>query len=210
MSSKRPWFPLYCPDYLGDTQHLSVEQHGAYLLLLMAMWNSQDGRLPNNERLLARITKVSGKRWTRSFAPTILPMLIVTDAWVSQKRLQKELEKCLLLSATKARAAHTKHAKAAKKSRFSVSTVARDESAKPLKNKKATSAYAHNTSHLTPHTSHPLPDTNSLPNGSEYGGKPPPTPHEHKPITPSQADGPKGHSGVTRLSRHKQKTKGEA
>ena len=81
--------PLYVADYLGDTMHLTTEQHGAYLLLLMATWRS-GGRLPNDPSSLASIAKLSARAWTRS-APTVLAFFQPEGAWLSHKRVTEEI-----------------------------------------------------------------------------------------------------------------------
>jgi uncharacterized protein YdaU (DUF1376 family) len=61
--------PLYIADYLGDTQHLSTIEHGAYLLLIMHYW--QQERLPNDEGRLARIARMTAKEWSNARATLV-------------------------------------------------------------------------------------------------------------------------------------------
>ncbi len=89
--SERPFMQLYVSDFIGDTLHLTTEQVGAYLLLLMAMWNA-GGSLPNDERKLARVTRMSVKKW-RAVAPDLMAFFIVDGDAVRHNRLTKELQK---------------------------------------------------------------------------------------------------------------------
>jgi uncharacterized protein YdaU (DUF1376 family) len=81
----RPWMPLYVADYLADTTHLSAAEHGAYLLLIMHYW--ANGKLPGDERKLARIARMSDKEWKES-RDTIAEFF--ADDW-THARIEREL-----------------------------------------------------------------------------------------------------------------------
>lgn len=86
-----PFMQLYVGDYLRDTQGLTTEGNGAYLLLLMAMWNG-GGSLPNDARKLARFARCTPSRWAKISAD-IMPFFTVDGDHITQKRLRYELEK---------------------------------------------------------------------------------------------------------------------
>jgi uncharacterized protein YdaU (DUF1376 family) len=86
-----PYMPLYVGDYLKDTRDLTAEQHGAYLLLLMDMWN-RSGELPNSAKVLARITGISPKRWPSVWA-AIGSLFIDEGDFLRHKRVDLELQK---------------------------------------------------------------------------------------------------------------------
>jgi uncharacterized protein YdaU (DUF1376 family) len=100
--SERPFMQLYVSDYLGDTRHLSCEQHGAYLLLLMTMWNA-DGSLPDDDAKLARIVGLSVKKW-RTIRPEIMGFFTIADGVISHNRLTKEIQKSASKSESRASA----------------------------------------------------------------------------------------------------------
>jgi len=81
----RPWMPMYWGNYFGDTWHLSTVQHGAYLLLIGHYW--QHGSLPDDDRQLANITKLSLKTWRRH-RPTL--QAFFQTGW-KHKRIEAEL-----------------------------------------------------------------------------------------------------------------------
>jgi len=85
--SNRAWMPLHIADYLADTGHLTATEHGAYMLLIMHYW--QNGQLPENERVIARIAKLTPEQWEES--RDMLAMLF-GPGW-THKRIDAELSK---------------------------------------------------------------------------------------------------------------------
>lgn len=99
------WMPLYVSDYLGDTMHLSTEQHGAYLLLLMAAWRN-GGAVTNDKSVLQTITRLDAKKW-QSTSQIVSKFFYVTgEEWI-HNRVRREL--------TKAKANSEKRAESGKK-----------------------------------------------------------------------------------------------
>jgi uncharacterized protein YdaU (DUF1376 family) len=84
-----PAMPLFVRDYRMDTLHLSTEQHGAYLLLLMQAWSSPQARLPDCDEKLAAWAGLDLARW-RILRPSLEPFFIIRGGWWTQKRLSKE------------------------------------------------------------------------------------------------------------------------
>lgn len=89
MSGKPSHIPLFPDAYLRDTTHLTTEEHGAYFLLLMAAWGTEDCSLPNDEKRLAALAKLPVARW-RKIAPTVLEFWTIDRGRLSQKRLRQE------------------------------------------------------------------------------------------------------------------------
>lgn len=89
MSTKPAAIPLFGDAYLADTRHLSTEEHGAYLLLMMAAWRQDDCGLPMDDKKLARIVGLTEFKWGK-IKDTILEFWTVRDGRIYQERLLKE------------------------------------------------------------------------------------------------------------------------
>ena len=74
---KLPWMPLDVDGFGGQTDHLTAEETGAFIRLLLSMWRN-GGSVPNDDKDFARVTRVAPRRWSRVKA-RLLPFLILTD-----------------------------------------------------------------------------------------------------------------------------------
>jgi uncharacterized protein YdaU (DUF1376 family) len=98
---RRNWMPLYIPDFLADTVHLSAAETGAYLCLIMDYW-LHDG-LPDDDHKLAAIARLPLRSW-RQMRPTI--QAFFHDGWL-HNRIDAELGK-MIISAHRRQAAGSK------------------------------------------------------------------------------------------------------
>ena len=76
--------PFYTDAYLADTTHLTVSEHGAYLLLLMAMWRA-GGKLPNTPEKLAAIAGCTPAEW-KKIAPVVMGFFKGQGGSITHKR----------------------------------------------------------------------------------------------------------------------------
>lgn len=103
--SNRAWMPLHIDTYLADTGYLTAAEHGAYMLLIMTYW--RDGGLPDDERMIARIARMSKDEWAES--RDVLASFF-KDGW-RHSRIDEELAKADEIIEKRRNAALGRHAK---------------------------------------------------------------------------------------------------
>ena len=102
---KRPWMPLYVADYIADTQHLTAAQSGAYLHLIMHYWIK--GGLPDDEGIIARISRLTPRQWSQS---RDLLRSLFYDHW-RHHRIDRELAQAIEISNKRSASAKQMHSK---------------------------------------------------------------------------------------------------
>lgn len=91
-----PWMPVYISDLFIDTDHLSIEEFGAYLRLLLQMW-ARGGVLPNDPERLARLARIDRATFDRVW-PVVGKFFHATpEGELTQKRLAHELARARLV-----------------------------------------------------------------------------------------------------------------
>lgn len=91
--SKLPSMPFLVERYIADTRHLSLEEHGAYLLLLFNMWQ-REGFLPDIDADNARLLSVPIKHWLK-LKERLAPFLIAENGRLTQNRLQHQWNRAI-------------------------------------------------------------------------------------------------------------------
>lgn len=84
-----PALPLFTDAFIADTTHLSAEETGAHLMLLMCAWRTPDCGLPDNDRALQRFSRVTPNRWPKIRERIMAFWTCESGRWF-QKRLVKE------------------------------------------------------------------------------------------------------------------------
>lgn len=88
---KLPYMPWYPSDYKADTAHLSLEEHGAYRMLLDQLWLS-DGALSFDTKRLSRRLGITPKRFEKIWAE-IGEFFCLEAGQITHKRITSEIQK---------------------------------------------------------------------------------------------------------------------
>ena len=90
--ARLPRMAVFTDALLGDTMDLSVEEFGAYCLILFVTWRNNGQPLEDDPHRMSRIVRVSERRWKAVVRPAIERFFDLTDGRWRQKRLEKEWE----------------------------------------------------------------------------------------------------------------------
>jgi uncharacterized protein YdaU (DUF1376 family) len=97
----RPWFPWNGGDYRRDTQDFTEDEDLLYRRLLESYWEL--GGLPDDERALARISRIHLRKFRRSFVKVSSKFSRYSGRLI-QKRMEAELNKAADIQQKRAKA----------------------------------------------------------------------------------------------------------
>ncbi len=106
--AEMPFFPLATDAFLADTDHLTDEECGRYMRLLIALWRAPGQRLPNQDEWLARKFKRTVERVLAELRPLIAEFCQSDGNWITHKRVSKEYARAKKNIAQRRDAANTR------------------------------------------------------------------------------------------------------
>ena len=84
------WMKFWTGNYLGDTGHLSLAEHGAYIKLLCLAWDNSTCSIPADSEWIKRRLRVDDEEYVRVVRPVIEEFWTEEDGRLHQKRQRKE------------------------------------------------------------------------------------------------------------------------
>ncbi len=90
--AKFPHLPLWTDAYMADTLHLTHEEHGLYLMLLMTIWRSPDCKIPNDFEWVKRRLRATDDQMENLVRNLLDEFFTMTGNHITQKRLKEEYE----------------------------------------------------------------------------------------------------------------------
>ena len=87
-----PHLPLFTDAYMADTLHLTHEEHGLYLMLLMTIWRSPDCKIPNDLEWVKRRLRATEQQMENLVKNLLDEFFTTTGNHITQKRLKEEYE----------------------------------------------------------------------------------------------------------------------
>ena len=88
--SRFPALPLWIDAWSMDTDHLTYEELGIYIKLVVLMWGSPDCRIPNDDKWLAKHFHLSVGVIEEKVRPIIKEFCKITRQFITQGRLKDE------------------------------------------------------------------------------------------------------------------------
>lgn len=124
------YLPLFTGDYLRDTQHLSMSEHGALLKLLMFCWD-QKGPAPLDERKLCGIVNARSGDEVEALRRVLSEFFVRMEDGHYNNRMQREVERSEVLSRLRANAGRKGYEARAKQLPSKSQAIARQEHLTP-------------------------------------------------------------------------------
>lgn len=91
------WYP---DAHIADTGTLTLEEQGAYRLLMDHLW-IKGGHLPDNDKDVARLLRIPVKKWQK-IKVRLSDYLLICEGIITQKRLQRDYQYAIKKSAINA------------------------------------------------------------------------------------------------------------
>lgn len=84
--------PFHVGDFISGTIHMSAEETGAYIMLLCAHYQAGQDGLPNDDKYLSRVARLSIKKWL-AIRPVLESKFNVTDDFWTHSKVFDVLQK---------------------------------------------------------------------------------------------------------------------